>query len=160
MPGAGQAIAGRDAEIAALAERAALVQRIEEDREARQAEMESIRARSGEWKPTIDGWARSGTAPRPWRVELRAGLDEREAVCQEQARVIAGRDAEIAALAERAALVQRLEEDREARQAEIDAIRGHLGELQRTIDGWARRETGPRPWRASSAPALTSARRC
>ena len=62
--------------------------------------------------------------------ELRAGLDEREAVCHEQARVIAERDAEIAALAERAALVQRLEQDREARQAEIEAIRARLGELE------------------------------
>jgi O-antigen biosynthesis protein len=123
-------IAGRDAEIAALAERAALVQRLEEDREARQAEMESIRARLGELEADNrrlgEEWDRAQAQAR----ELRAGLDEREAVCQEQARVIAGRDAEIAALAERAALVQRLEEDREARQAEIEAIRAGLGELK------------------------------
>ena len=62
--------------------------------------------------------------------ELRAALDEREAACQEQARVIAGRDAEIAALAERAALVQRLEEDREARQAEMQSIQARSGELE------------------------------
>src|SRR5262249_40500144 len=42
--------------------------------------------------------------------ELRAALEEREAACQEQARVVAERDAEIA---ERAALVQRLEVDRD-----------------------------------------------
>ena len=140
-------IAGRDAEIAALAERAALVQRLEEDREARQAEMESIRARLGELEADNRRLGEERDRAEALASELRAGLDEREAVCQEQARVIAGRDAEIAALAERAALVQRLEEDREARQARSRRSGPASASWRWTIDGWARSGTGPRPWR-------------
>ena len=100
------------------------------DREARQAEIQSIRARSGELESDNRRLGEERDRAEALASELRAGLDEREAVCQERARVIAGRDAEIAALAERAALVERLEEDREARQAEIEAIRASLGELE------------------------------
>ena len=40
--------------------------------------------------------------------------------------MIAGRDAEVAALSERAALVDRWEQEREARQAEMVALGGRL----------------------------------
>ena len=80
--------------------------------------------------------------------ELRAALEEREAACQEQARVIAGRDAEIA---ERAALVQRFEMDREARQAEMQS---HPGPIGRTGSGQstAGRGAGPRRGPGERAP--------
>ena len=69
--------------------------------EARQAEMESIRARLGELEADNRRLGEERDRAEALARELRAGLDEREAACQEQARVIAGRDAEIAALAER-----------------------------------------------------------
>ena len=94
-------IALRDAEIAALAERAALVQGLEEDRRARQAEMESIQARFGEMEADNRRLAEERDRALALASELRAGLEEREAAYQEQARVILGRDAEVAALAER-----------------------------------------------------------
>ena len=83
-------IAGRDAEIAALAERAALVQQLEEDREARQAEMQSIQARLGELEADNRRLGEERDRAEALASELRAALDEREAACQEQARVIAG----------------------------------------------------------------------
>jgi GT2 family glycosyltransferase len=119
-------IAERDAEVAALAERAALVQRLEADREARQAEMQSIQARLGELEADNRRLGEEWDRAEALASELRAGLEERQAACQEQARVIAGRDAEVAALSERAALVDRLEEEREARRAEMVALRGRL----------------------------------
>ena len=69
--------------------------------------MESIRARLGELEADNRRLGEERDRAEALARELRAGLDEREAACQEQARVIAGRDAEIAALAERAALAQR-----------------------------------------------------
>ena len=59
--------------------------------------------------------------------ELRAALAEREALCREHARLIAGRDAE---LAERTVVTQWVEEEREARQAELQSIQARLGELE------------------------------
>ena len=52
------------------------------------------------WRRTIGGWPRSGTAPRPSPASSAPGWSEREAASQEQAQAIAGRDAEIAALAD------------------------------------------------------------
>jgi GT2 family glycosyltransferase/glycosyltransferase involved in cell wall biosynthesis len=116
-------IAGRDAEIA---ERAALVQQLEIDREAGQAEMKSIQARSGELEADNRRLGEERDRAEALASELRAALADREAACQEQARVIVRRDAEVAALTERAALVDRLEEEREARRAEMVALRGRL----------------------------------
>ena len=87
---------------------------------------ESIQARLGELEADNRRLGEERDRAEALASELRAGLEEREAACQEQARVIAGRDAEVAALTERAALVDRLEEEREARRAEMVAIRGRL----------------------------------
>ena len=108
-------IAGRDAEIA---ERAALVQHwrwIAKLARPKCSRSGPARANS---KRTIDGWARSGTAPRPWRPNCAGGWpiarrgQERRGQC----------DAEVAALTERLALVDRLEEEREACRAEMVAL--------------------------------------
>ena len=90
-------IVGRDAEIAAL------VQRLEVDREARHAEMQSIQARSGELEADNRRLGEERDRAEALASELRAALEEREAACQEQARVILERDAEVATLTERAA---------------------------------------------------------
>jgi GT2 family glycosyltransferase/glycosyltransferase involved in cell wall biosynthesis len=122
------AIATRDAEIAALAdERAALVQRMEDERAALQTEIQSIQARldavTTDNQRLDDERAQAAASAR----ELRAGLDERELAYQEQARVIAGREAEISTLAdERAALLQRMEDERLARQADVASIQARL----------------------------------
>ena len=123
-------IAGRDAEIAALDERAALAQRLEEDRETRQAEMETIRARLGELEADNRRLGEERDHAVALCRELDAGLAESETARQEQATAIAARDREIAALAERAAQVHRLEEDRQARQAEIEVLRARESELE------------------------------
>ena len=74
---------------------------------AREAAHSAIQDRSRELEADNRRLAEERDQASTLASELRAGLDEREAVCQEQAQAIAGRDAEIAALAERAALVQR-----------------------------------------------------
>ena len=68
---------------------------------AREAAHSAIQDRSRELEADNRRLAEERDRASTLASELRAGLDEREAVCQEQARVIAGRDAEIAALAER-----------------------------------------------------------
>ena len=113
-------IDGRDAEIAAL------VQRLEADREARHAEMQSIQARSGELEADNRRLGEERDRAEALASELRAALEAREAACQEQARVILGRDAEVATLTERAALVDRLEAEGEVRRAEMVALVGRL----------------------------------
>ena len=122
--------------------------------------MESIQARSGELEADNRRMGEERDHAVALARELRAALDEREAVCQEQARVIAGRDAEIATLAERAALVQRLEEDREARQAEMEAIRGRLGALEADNRRLGEERDRAEARRASSAPTRRARHGC
>ena len=119
-------IVGRDAEIAALSERVALVERLEEDREARQAEMQSIQARLGELEADNRRLGEDRDRAEAITSEIRAEMEQRKTTCQEQARVIVSRDAEVAALSQRVALVDRWEQDREARQAEMVALGGRL----------------------------------
>ena len=93
---------------------------------ARHAEMQSIQARSGELEADNRRLGEERDRAEALASELRAALEQSEAACQEQARVIVGRDAEVATLTERAALVDRREEEVEVRRAEIVALRGRL----------------------------------
>ncbi len=121
-------IADRDAEIATvLGEGVALRHRIEEDRVARHAEIETLQAR-------LDAIATENQYLRDERVqaealarELRAGLEQRDAACQALTRDIANRDTEIAAVeSARAALAVRVEEDCVTHQTEIDNLQARL----------------------------------
>ena len=122
-------IVGRDAEIAALSERVALVERLEEDRDARQAEMQSIQARLGEREADNRRLGEERDRAEAKTSELRSEMEQRKTTCQEQARVIVSRNAEVAALSERVALVDRWEQDREARQAEMVALGRRLDSI-------------------------------
>ena len=88
--------------------------------------------------------------------ELRAALEEREAACQEQARVIAARDAESGGTGGPGPAVR----DGSTKLARPRCSRSgpDRANWKRRIDGWARSGTAPRPWRASSAPRWPSAR--
>ena len=98
---------------------------------AREAERSALRNRTGELEADNKRLAEERDRTSVLAGELRAALDDREAVCREQATAIAARASEIAALAERTAVARRLEEDREARhQSEMEVIRARLGELE------------------------------
>ena len=74
-------IAGRDARIAELGgERLDLVQQIEKDREARQAEIETLHARSGAIATDNRRLDEERTQAEAKARELRARLDERDSV--------------------------------------------------------------------------------
>jgi O-antigen biosynthesis protein len=106
------------------------VSSVEMEAAVRDVEQRAAEERSKELEADNQQLAEERSLATTLVSELRAELEKREALCQEHARAIAERDAEIAALAERAALVQRLEEDRVARQSEIETIRSHFRELQ------------------------------
>ena len=84
-------------------------------------------------------------------------LDEREAACQEQARVIAG--ATRGRRADRAHGPGRSFGRGAGGSSGRDRSRSGAASTRSraTIGGWARSGTAPRPWRASSAPGWTSA---
>jgi GT2 family glycosyltransferase len=126
--GLAQEIANCETELAGLrAERATLERRIEEDRQAREAEIAAVQARLDATVSDNLRLTEERNQAESIGRELRADLDEREIASQELAREISRRDAELAALSgERAALEQRLHDDRRARKAEMETSRARI----------------------------------
>ena len=126
-----QEIANRETELAVLrAERAALERRIEEDRQAREAEIAAVQARLEATASDNRRLAEERDQAESTGRELHAALDARERANQELAREVSSRDAELAALAgERAAGEHRLHDDRLARQAEMETTQARIDEI-------------------------------
>ncbi len=137
-----QEIANRETELAASrTERAALERRIEEDREAREAEIAAVQARLDATASDNRRLAEERNQAESIGRELRAALDERELAREELGREVSGRNAEVAALtSERAALELRLHDDRRAHQAEIATMQDRVD----TISNESRRLTDER----------------
>ncbi len=119
----------RDAEIAALAPRAALAQQLEAECGAHQAEIHSIQASLSEREADNQRLSDERDRAQSRTSELGTAIEQRDAACEQQAQVIASLSAQVAALTERTALVDRWEEDRQARQAEMFALSAGLAAI-------------------------------